>query len=166
MNETIKSIKGRRSIRKYKEKEIPKDILEELVDCARLAPSARNDQPLDFVVITNKGILKKLQDIIPNGPFLGDAAACIAICGDSSNHHTIEDGCAATENILIAVHSLGLGACWVAGYNRKYNDEAKEILGIPEDKIMVAFIPMGYPNEEPAEKSKRDLNEVLHWEKY
>ena len=166
MNETIKSIKERRSIRKYKDREIPKEILEELVDCGRLAPSARNVQPWEFIVVTEKETLKMLGKIISTGPFVEDSAACIVICGDAVNHHLIEDGSAATENILVAAHSLGLGACWVAGYNRTYNNKVKEILGIPGDKVLVAFIPIGYPDETAAKRTTRDLKEVIHWEKY
>ncbi len=166
MNETIKSIKGRRSIRKYKDKEVPKDILEELIDCARLAPSARNAQPWEFIVITEKETLKKLGEVISTGSFVEDAAVCIVICGNLVNHHLIEDGSAATENILVAAHSLGLGACWVAGYNRTYNNKVKEILGIPGDKALVSFIPIGYPDEVTAKRATRDLKEVIHWEKY
>ncbi len=166
MNETIKSIKERRSIRKYKENKISKEILEELVDCARLAPSARNAQPCDFIIITKKETMKKIGEIIPNGPFIESANACIVIFGDSLNHHLIEDGSASTENILVAAQSLGIGACWVAGYNRTYNNKAKEILGIPGDKALVAFIPLGYPDEIPGKRNTRSLKEIVHWEKY
>jgi len=165
MNETIKNIKERRSVRKYKDKEIPKEILEELIDCARLAPSARNDQPWEFIVVTEKEILKKLGDTVTTGSFIGDAAACIIVCG-KENGHLVEDGCAATENIMLAAHSLGIGTCWVAGVNRNYNDEAKKILGIPADLDVVAFIPLGYPAEKATMGSKRGLKEVIHWEKY
>ncbi len=165
MNETIKTIKERRSIRRYQDKEVPKDILEELIDCARLAPSARNDQPWKFVVITNKETLKKLGNVVTTGSFIGDAAACIIVCG-KENGHLVEDGCAATQNILLAAHSLGIGTCWVAGVNRAYNDNAKKILGIPNDIDIVSFIPLGYPDEEPGKPSKKDLNNVIHWEKY
>jgi len=165
MNETTKNIKERRSVRKYKDKEIPKEILEELIDCARLAPSARNDQPWEFIVVTEKETLQKLGQVATTGPFIGDAVACIIVCG-KENGHLVEDGCAATENIMIAAHSLGLGTCWVAGVNRDYNDDAKKILGIPDDSEMVSFIPIGYPDEELVMGTKRSLNEVIHWEKY
>lgn len=165
MNETIKNIKERRSIRKYKDKEISKEILEELIDCARLAPSGRNEQPWEFVIITNKETLKKVGEIVTTGHFIKDAAACIIVCG-KENGHLVEDGCAATENIHLAAHSLGLGTCWVAGVNRDYNDAAKKILGIPDDIDMVSFIPLGYPDEEPSIRSRKSLQEVIHWEKY
>lgn len=166
MNETIKTIKERRSIRSYKDKAVSKEILEELVDCGRLAPSARNNQLWEFIIVTEKETLTKLSETISTGPFIGDAAACIIVCGDSSNHHLIEDGSAATENILVAAHSLGLGACWVAGVNRTYDGDVKNILEIPEGIDMVSIIPIGYPSEEATMGSKRDLKEVIHWDKY
>ncbi len=165
MNETIKNIKERRSVRKYKAKEISKEILEELIDCAHLAPSARNDQPWEFIIVTKKETLNKLGEVITTGSFIRDAAACIIVCG-TENGHLVEDGCAATENIMIAAYSLGIGTCWVAGFNRVYNNEVKKVLGIPEDKDIVSFIPLGYPDEKPEMKSKRSLNDIIHWEKY
>jgi len=165
MNETIKSIKERRSVRKYTNKKISKEILEEIVDCARLAPSARNEQPWEFIVITNKETLKKLSKTVTYGSFLDGAEACIIVCG-KENGHLIEDGCAATENIMVAAHSLGIGSCWIAGYNRKYNEEVKQLLNIPKEKDMVSIISLGYIAEKSNMPKKRNLKEVLHWEEY
>ncbi len=165
MNKTIKTIKQRRSIRKYKDKKISKEILKDLVDCGRWAPSARNDQPYEFIVITEKETLTKLKELIPNGPFIGDANACIVIFG-KENGHLVEDGCAATQNILLGAHSLGIGTCWVAGLNRDYNEAVKKLLNIPTEMNVISFIPLGYPDEEARKPSKKDIEEITHWEKY
>jgi nitroreductase len=165
MNETIKSIKERRSVRKYTSKKISKDIIEELVDCARLAPSARNDQPWEFLVVTNEENLKKLSKIITYGSFLDGAAACIIVCGKEKGH-LIEDGSAATENILVAAHSLGIGSCWIAGYNRQYNEDIKQLLNIPKENDLASIISLGYISEKANIPKKRSLKEVLHFEKF
>ncbi|MCK4927099.1 MAG: nitroreductase family protein, partial [Candidatus Aenigmarchaeota archaeon] len=80
MNETIKSIKSRRSVRNYQTAEIPKEILEELIDCARLAPTARNTQPWEFIIIKDKDTLDNIGKLASHGHFIKDAAACIIVC--------------------------------------------------------------------------------------
>lgn len=162
----LKFIKTRRSVRLYDEKQITKEMLEEIIDCARLAPSARNKQPWEFIVITKKSVLEKIAEIATYGKFIKNAAACIIVCGDHENHHLVEDGSAATENILLAASALGIGGCWVAGWQKAYCREIKELLGIPEEKDIVSILPLGYPKMEVPAPPKRPLDEVLHWEKF
>ena len=107
--ETFDAISQRASIREYQTKSIGKELLEKLVDAGRRAPTARAVEPWEFVAITNKETLKKLGQIANTGPFIKDAAASIAVfCQDTKYY--LEDGCAATENILLAAADLGLGA--------------------------------------------------------
>ena len=165
MNETIKTIKTRRSIRSYSEKPISKEILSELIDCARLAPSARNIQPWEFVIITEKEMLEKIATIAVNGSFIREASACIlVICQDSKYY--LEDGCAATENILLAAKSLGIGTCWVAGDKKPYCGDILNLVKAPSDYKLVSIISLGYTTEEINAHGKRKLKEVLHWEYY
>lgn len=166
MNDTINTIKTRRSIRSYKDNPINKKILEELVDCARLAPTGRNIQPWEFIVITDKGKLKQLGQIATTGPFIADAAACIVVCGPKDQKWVFEDGSAAVENILLAAHSLGIASCWVAGYPKEYCTEINKLLGIPDSHVVVASLPLGYPAVPNPTKVKRALKEVIHWESF
>jgi nitroreductase len=80
--------------------------------------------------------------------------------------HYLEDGSAATENILVAAHALGFGTCWVAGYGKTYAEPIGDLLGVPKGYKMVALIALGYPAEGAEPHGKRALTEVLHWEKY
>ena len=80
--------------------------------------------------------------------------------------HYLEDASAAIENILVAAYALGLGTCWVAGYGKDYGEPIREMLGVPEGRKLVGLISLGYPAEEPGAKEKRELSDVLHWEKY
>jgi len=162
--DAIKCLKERRSVRSYTGKKISKEILEEIIDCSRLAPSARNLQPCEFVVVTDKETLKKIGKVCIYGPFIKDAAACVIVCGDAGNKHLIEDGCAAAENVLLAAKGFGIGSCWVAGWKRTYDIDMKEILNIPSGIDIVAILPLGYPVADAEAKNKRELNEVLHWE--
>lgn len=164
--DAIECIKTRRSIRTYDDKPITKEILEDIIDCARLAPSANNVQPWEFVVVTEREKLIKIAAAATYGPFIADSAACIVVCGNASNKHLLEDGSAATQNILLAARAHGIGTCWVAGWQRDYNPEIKKLLEIPEGIDIVAIISLGYSKSTPAPHGKRELNDVFHWEKF
>lgn len=160
------AIKKRRSIRVFDSKPVSRNLIEELIDCARFAPTARNVQPWEFVVITQKETLRKLGSLArPNGEFIAQSPCCIAVfCQDSKYY--LEDGCAATENILIAACDSGLAACWVAGDKKPYCDKVKELLAVPQDYKLISLIPLGYSKSQPTESAKRPLKEVLHWERF
>ncbi|MGB9679383.1 MAG: nitroreductase family protein [Minisyncoccia bacterium] len=164
--DAIKAIKERRSIREYLQKPIPKEILEDIVDCARLAPSGNNAQPWHFIVITNKEKLKFISEKATHGSFIKNAAACIIVYCESDNNHHLEDGSAATQNILLAAKAYGIGSCWVAGYNRTYEKDINQHLNIPENLRMISIISLGYPLVDTIFKSKFSLNQVLHWENF
>jgi nitroreductase len=162
--EAIQALKTRRSIRAYTAQTIKREILEEIIDCARLAPTAMNNQPWEFVVITDREGLKRMGTIAIYGRFIADAAACVAVfCKDNAWY--LEDGSAATENILLAAHAHGLGACWVAGDKAEFAHAVCKELGAPEGYKIVSLVAIGYPNETP-QVEKRELKDVLHWERF
>lgn len=163
----IEAIRKRRSIRDYKDKSIPKDVLCNLVDAARFAPTARNVQPWEFVVITNPETLKKLGELAENGRFIASGKACIVVfCSDTKYY--LEDGCAATENILIAATALGIGSCWVAGDKKPYCGEVSKLLNVPAVFRLVSLVALGYPKSENrfTAADKRIVNALIHWEKF
>jgi nitroreductase len=165
--ETFEAIKKRYSCRSFLPKSIPKDLIEKIIDSARLAPTARNIQPWEFVVITDKETLKKLGSIAETGPFIADCACCIVVlCKDTKYY--LEDGCAATENILLSATDLGLGSCWVAGDKKPYAEQIRQLLNVPKDFKVVSLVALGYPKEKKDKTglNKRLLNEVIHWEKF
>jgi nitroreductase len=161
----LDALRGRRSTRVYKDKPVPKALVEEIIDAARLAPSANNIQPWEFVVVTDKGARKKIADLTDYGKFIAQAGACVAVfCKDVK--HYLEDGSAATENILVAAHALGLGTCWVAGYKKGYAESVRELLGVPQGYDLVSLVSLGYPAVEAGPHDKRVLEDVLHWERF
>ncbi len=165
--DTWETLKRRRSIREYKDKPIPKDSLEKLVDAARYAATARNVQPWEFVIVTQNDTLNKLSGLAENGRFLGQSKACIAVfCADTKYY--LEDGCAATVNILLAATDLGLGSCWVAGDKKPYATEVRELLNVPESFKLVSIIALGYPESADSFKiaTKKDISKIIHWEKF
>ena len=165
--DAIELIKVRRSIREYQDKPIAKEILEKIVDAARFAPTARGVEPWEFIVIIKPDTLKELAGLADNGRFILQAKACIAVfCKDTKYY--LEDGCAATENILLAAASLGIGSCWVAGDKKPYCPSVAKLLGVGDTLKLVSLISLGYPKTQNAFKvtEKRSLQELLHWEKF
>lgn len=158
-------VKRRKSVRSYSRKEVEKELIEKIIDAARLAATARNEQPWEFIAVSDKLILKKVSDICPNGPFIKDASYLIAVFSKDTKYY-LEDCSAATQNMLLAIEALGLGGCWVAGDKKGYIDEIRKSLNVPESFRLVSMISVGYPEKPQGPKPKRELKEVLHWEKW
>lgn len=163
--ELFEAIYKRRSIRKYKNEPIKKELLEKAIDAGRWAPSARAEYPWKFIVLTDRKRIDDLQEIVgSNGAFLKQAtAAIIVICKDT--RYYLEDGCAATQNILLALYGLGLGACWIAGDKKPYDKKVIEFISAPDNYKLVSIISAGVPDENPA-KEKPELLRVLCWDKF
>ncbi len=163
--ETLEAIKKRQSIRKYLTKSVDKELIEKVINAGRLAATARNVQPWKFVVVTNRAKLDKLVEINDYADFLKEAPACILVFCKKDAKYYLEDGCAATQNILIAATALGLGTCWIAGAKKTYIDKIAALVNAPENYTLVSSIALGYPIENhPSQPSKFSLKEVLCWE--
>ena len=161
--ETFDSISKRASVREYQSKPVEKRLLEKLVDAGRRAPTARAVEPWEFVIIQNKETLTKLGNIASNGSFIKQAAACIAVFCKQTKYY-LEDGCAATENILLAAADFGLGGCWVAGDKKPYVDQVRELLKAAADLKLVSLVSLGWPKKKLEQRKTRSLQEVLRWE--
>jgi nitroreductase len=159
--DAIEAIKSRTSVRKYLEREIPKELLEELVDCGRLAPSGNNRQPWTFVVVTDRGLLGRIAEATEWGKFIAKAGACIAVfCSEGST--MLEDACAATESIIVAASSLGIGSCWVNSFRKAHSKGVEAMLSCPPDLELVVLLSLGYPAE-AARRPKKELAEIIRW---
>ena len=163
--QTFDCIAKRKSVREYEAKTVEKSILEKLVDAGRRAPTARKVEPWEFIVVCDKSMLKRIGSVASSGSFIKNAAACIIIfCSDTKYY--LEDGCAATENILLAVEDVGLGACWVAGDKKPYAEEITKLFGVPEKLKLISLISIGWPKGEFKQVKNRSLEDVIHWEKF
>jgi nitroreductase len=160
--DALEAIRKRRSIRKYTGDSIPRRDLEKIVDAGRLAASGSNQQPWEFIVVTDREMIDKLKVA---SLWMEKAGAIIAVVMDPSSRWWVEDGAAAVENMLIASTALGYGSCWLEGYTVPREEEFKTLLGIPKDKRLLTLVPIGVPVEWPL-KEKKPLDEVLHWERY
>ncbi|SIR17427.1 nitroreductase family protein [Halanaerobium kushneri] len=167
-NETIKNIKERRSVRKYINKKIPEEILEEIIDCARLAPTGNNRQAWSFLVITDQKTKSKIASLARYGRFIEEAGACIAVFINQDKATTpLQDASAATENIMIAAKSHNLGTCWVNSYQKEHSKQMEEVVNCPQDMELMTLMSVGYYDEESVNMpSKKALSDVLVWNKF
>ncbi|MBN1304720.1 MAG: nitroreductase family protein [Anaerolineales bacterium] len=160
--DALEAIRKRRSVREYTGEAIPRADLETIVDAGRLAATGSNQQPWEFIVITEQAMIQQLKAA---AQWMDQAGAIIALVMDPSSRWWVEDGAAAVENMLIASTALGYGSCWLEGYTLPREAEFKKLLGIPEGKRLLTLVPVGVPVGWP-DKEKKSLKEVLHWEKY
>lgn len=162
--DAITCLKTRRSIRQYTAAAIPAATIEDLVDCARLAPTAMNRQPWTFVVVREAATRARLAELTGHAGFLAAAPACVAVFCQTGDYW-VEDGSAATLNLLNAARAHGLGGCWVAGHPLDYARPIAALLGAPEGHVLLSLVAIGHPAEDPAPE-KRPLADVLRWERF
>jgi nitroreductase len=163
----LELIKSRRSIRKYRPEPVSEKELDKILEAGRWAPSAGNRQPWKFIVLRSAEVREALAEAIPTGRFISSAPLGIVVTiNPKASSHPIEDGAAATQNMLLEAHSLGLGACWIGRASGTANEErAKRILNIPEDENILSIIAIGHPAESP-EKSRRSREETTFTDSY
>ena len=157
----------RTSIRQYTDKTVEQGKIDTLLRAGMSAPSAGNKQPWRFIVIQDKNIISTIADSANKKP-AQNAPLLIAICGDSNDtfpedgfDYWVEDCSAVTENMLLAAHAMGLGACWLGFYPRKDGVALlRSILHIPNYIIPLSVISVGYPNESPEPKDKWDEGKI------
>ncbi|MDZ7263776.1 MAG: nitroreductase family protein [candidate division KSB1 bacterium] len=147
-------IKKRKSIRKYKTDPIPAELLEQIFEMVRLAPSWRNGQCWKFVVVTDATLKKALIRCtsVFNQSWLGQEHALVVACGDPAHSgfrndqaYYLVDVAIAMEHLVLAAAALGLGTCWIGAFDES---KVKSLLNIPPTYRVVALTPLGYPAEE------------------
>jgi nitroreductase len=172
-NPTLKTIFSRASVRSFKNAPVPKEALDTAVRAAMAAPTAVDKRPWEFIVITDRATLDRLAAALPYAKMASQAGAAIVVCGDTERQHGgtaadfwVMDCSAASENILLAVGSLGLGAVWTSVYPDPQRVKAvRSILGIPEHIVPLNLIPIGVPEGTPQPKDKYNPRQI-HWEKW
>jgi nitroreductase len=171
MNDFLQIILSRRSIRKFLRQPVPAELLDQLLQAGMSAPSASNSQPWEFVVITTGDALARLRQVLPFGKFA--VPAVIVVCGNPLKAHNPsgllfwqQDCSAATQNILLAAHALGLGACWVGIHPIPLVSRSiRKVLGLPPWVKPLCAIYLGYPEHPKNPKSKYDPDRI-HYNHY
>lgn len=163
-------IHTRRSVRKYQERPVERDLIQKVIAAGTSAPSAGNQQPWHFIVVTDPVLLKRVPDVHPHAQMAAEAPAGILVCGDPSlekhKGYWVQDCAACTENILLAVHAQGLGAVWTGIYPREERAENfRKLFNVPEGIIPFAFIPIGYPAQE-TRRADRYREDRVHYDRW
>jgi len=168
------AIEIRKSIRKFKEKEVPDKIIREVIDAARRAPSGHNLQPWRFIVVKKKENLKFKEQKVFVRDWVYEAPVVIICCSEkeayspnSIKEHEVSmpliNLSLASAFLVLRATELGLGTCFVAWADK---EKVKKILGIPDDIIVPYVIAMGYPDEEPESSGRKELDEIMSFEKW
>ena len=168
-NDLVQLIMSRTSIRAFLDKPVSDETVEALLKAAMAAPSAKNSQPWAFVVIRDRALLEKLSESLPNAKMTATAPVALVICGvldkalpGEAREYWIQDAAAATENFLLAVHALGLGAVWTGVHPISERIRIiREALHLPEGVEPFCLIPFGYPAVPASVKDKWDPS-VVH----
>ncbi len=162
----------RRSVRQFeKNREIPQSDIDDILKIAMYAPSARNTQPWEFVVVKDKKMRDKIAEVHPYAKFLKDASLAIVVCGDTNQEtapgYWVVDTSIATENLLLACHGRGLGACWCGVYpNEERMNDLKELLKLPDNIKPNALVVVGYPAKIPPQPKDRFKPEKIHYDQW
>jgi nitroreductase len=177
--ELFDAIKGRRSIRSYTEKEVTKEDVNKILEAATWAPSACNKQSWRFVVVRKPETIEKLYKAASYSTqlqiFVKKAKVVIVVCTDLNTYKafphreralslfTIQETAAATQNLLLAAHALGLGACWVSLFSE---DQVKVTLDLPKDIRPLVIIPLGHTKSKANPKPRKPLKDVVNYENF
>lgn len=163
--DTIECIITRRSIRKYKDQAVPWDMVATILDAGRLAPSSGNIQSWRFIIVRDEAMRKQIAEACLQQSWMEQAPVHFAIIAmpekvkryygvRGERLYAIQNCAAAAENMLLAAHGLGLGACWVSAFDE---DMLRRALGLPEEVIPQAVITVGYADETPEPPPKNRL---------
>jgi len=172
--DVFEAIKKRRSVRAYADEKVSEEDVGRLIEAARLAPSAGNIQPWEFVIVKDMETKRKLSEAALNQTFIQKAPLVIVVCADlnrvsrgyssrGKKLYSIQDTAAATQNILLAAQELGLATCWVGAFREK---EVAKAVKAPRNLRPVAVVPVGHPAERPVAPPKRSVNEIVHYETF
>ena len=170
--ELFEALYKRKCHRKYAKKDVEDSKIEELIKAAAQAPSAGNLQPWDFIITRKKELKEKIKAVARNQSFIVEAPVLITVCanGKASSKvygkrgeelYCIQDTAAAMQNILLTVHALGLGACWVGEFDE---EKVRKILNIPEFIRPVAILTIGYPLGDVEKPPRDDWRGFTHYE--
>ena len=164
----LKLAKKRYSVRAYKPEPVEDGKLQQVLEAARLAPTAANRQPLQLIVIHTAGREKELSRIYQR-PWFVQAPIVICACGIPSQSWVRQDGknycdidvAIAMDHLILTAADLGLGTCWVGAFNP---DAAREILKLPDEVEPIAFTTLGYPDDQPKDKKRKPIGELVRYE--
>lgn len=164
-------LKGRRSIRRYRPDPVPEEMVEQLLEAGRWAPSASNRQPWAFIVVRDEAIRQQVGQhaayLFLRWAHVAEAPLLIILCGDRRNpvyrQFLHEDVALAGSQIMLQARALGLGTCWIGGLDRK---AIAGILEVPDHIEIVGLLTVGFPAEDPEPPPRKSLTQIVHYDVY
>jgi len=178
----LEAIQDRRSIRTYTNQEVPANVIEEILEAARLAPSGSNTQPWRFIIVQSDEMRSQLAQACHNQQWMNQAPVHIVCIADVQAQYpevrelridehspepevkrVIRCTAIAIEHIVLQAQALGLSTCWVAWFTQS---EIRPVLGIPDDKYVVAVITVGHSDEHPASRPRKAMHEIVRYESW
>lgn len=167
--DVMEAIRTRRSIRKFSDRPIEEEKLDLVLEAGRLSPSAANGQNWHFIVVRDREKIQKLMEAADGQPAVGEAQAAIVVCAtkrrimDCGQPTDTVDCSIAMSYMILEAHALGLGTCWLGHF---YAEKVKKALHIPEEVSVITFTPIGYPAEQPDARSRKDICDIVSYEKF
>ena len=170
--DVYEAIRRRQSIRRYKPDTVPDDVLNRALDTMRLAPSAGNKQPWRFIVVKDAAMRQRLSEATVRQQFIAHAPIIIVACGWKGKAFSKMGGywnslpvdvSIALDHLTLVAAAEGLGTCWIGDF---LEDEIRRVLGIPDDVTVIALMPMGYPDESRAPRIRKELSEIVCYERW
>jgi nitroreductase len=165
----VELTKRRHSVRSYQNTPVEKEKILQILEAARMAPSACNLQPLKFIIITNPDIMNSITTEVYSGKWLQSAPVIIAVCGDHSSSWKRRDGkdhcdidvAIAIDHLTLAAADLGLGTCWICAFQAAL---CHKLLELENHYEVIALVPLGYPTDDAASaKSRKMMEEIVSW---
>ena len=160
-----KFIKARRSVRNFLPDKVTESVINDILECARQAPTAKNVQPWLIGAVTDAELRHRIADYAEYGKFIRQSPVCFAVFVLAEEKYYLEDGCAATMNILTAAAAHGLASCWVAGDKKEYGKHIGKLLHVPSEYTLVSLIACGYSDDKPT-PGKKELEEISFRDRY
>lgn len=172
--DVFEAISGRRSIRKFKKENVSDELIRKVVNAGIWAPSAGNVQAWEVIIVQDEEKRRKISEAAYMRDFISEAPVVMVSCANmersgavyserGTDLYCIQDAACATQNMLLAAYTLGLGTCWVGSFDEKI---LRDLIDIPNFLRPVALVPMEYPDEKPYPPTRRNLEEFIHMEKF
>jgi nitroreductase len=161
--QVMEAIRERRSVRRYRTKELSADDLETLLEAARLAPSGANRQPWEMVAVTDPKRIRELVPLCKNQTFLENCNLFLVGIDDPQQKWARVDVSIALDHVSLAAMELGLGSCWIGAFDQ---EKLSEHLGVPKGKVITVCLAIGYPDESPEARPRKAMEDLFHYDQY
>ncbi len=169
LSELARFLSGRSSVRRYQDREVEPEILEQVVNLAATAPSAGNVESWDVVVVTDPSVRESLADSALSQEHVGQAPVALVVCANYVRSmarysergilYALEDATIAATYLMLAAHAAGLSTCWTGGFD---DDMVRDILGLPTHIRPITILTVGYGAEAAISPQRRDVHEHIH----